>query len=317
MQSYILRRLLLLIPIWLGVSVVIFSIMRVLPGDPAAVILGGEGGPVDPQRLEEVRHALGFDRPLHEQYIAWMSNVIQLDFGDSYYTGEPVGQLIARRIGASLQLAVMSLLTAIAIAVPSGVYAAHRHHTKADYLIRSFAIVGLSVPNFWLGIMLFTVIVPVFAWSPPLQYVSIFSDPVANLQKTVWPMLILGYTISAPLSRITWSSMLEVRHSDFVRTARSKGLRTWSVLFRHALPNALLPLITITGIYIAALISGVVIMETLFNIPGLGFLLVDALIRRDFPIVEAVTLLIATIVVMTNLVVDILYAWTDPRIRYD
>ena len=315
MRKYIARRLLMLLPIWVGVSIFIFILMRIIPGDVAAVILGEEAA-VSKEELENLRHSLGLDKPLYEQYGTWLWNAVHLDLGTSHITHQPVTSEILRRVGPSAQLAFMSLFVALIIALPIGILSAYRQDTWVDYLGRVLSISGLAVPNFWLGILLILFLLVQFDWSVPILYKSPFQDPVANLQKMVWPALISGSSGAALVSRMVRSSMLEVLREDYVRTARAKGLLERQVLVRHALRNAMLPVVTVLGIYFAILLSGQIIMESLFIIPGMGDLLISGIQNRDYPVVEATLLVIATIVLISNLVVDITYAWLNPTIRY-
>ena len=315
MRTYIARRLLILVPIWVGVSIFIFILMRIIPGDVAAVMLG-EDEIVSKAELEDLRHRLGLDRPIHQQYGTWLWGAVHLDFGDSFISQRPVIREIFRSVGPSAQLAVMSLFVGVIIALPLGILSAYYQDTWVDYLGRVFSISGLAVPNFWLGTLLILFFLLEFRWSVPIVYVSPFKDPVANLQKMVWPALISGSSGAALISRMIRSSMLEVLREDYVRTARAKGLLERQVLVRHALRNAMLPVVTVVGIYFAILLSGQIIMESLFIIPGLGDLLISSIRDRDYPVVEATLLVVATIVLISNLVVDITYAWLNPTIRY-
>ena len=269
MRKYIARRLLMLLPIWVGVSIFIFILMRIIPGDVAAVILGEEAA-VSKEELENLRHSLGLDKPLYEQYGTWLWNAVHLDLGTSHITHQPVTSEILRRVGPSAQLAFMSLFVALIIALPIGILSAYRQDTWVDYLGRVLSISGLAVPNFWLGILLILFLLVQFDWSVPILYKSPFQDPVANLQKMVWPALISGSSGAALVSRMVRSSMLEVLREDYVRTARAKGLLERQVLVRHALRNAMLPVVTVLGIYFAILLSGQIIMESLFIIPRDG-----------------------------------------------
>ena len=315
MRTYIARRLLMLVPIWIGVSIFIFILMRIIPGDVAAVMLG-EDEIVSKADLEELRRRLGLDRPLYQQYGTWLWDAVRLDFGDSYISQRPVTREIFRSVGPSAQLAVMSLLVAVIISLPIGILSAYHQDTWVDYLGRVFSISGLAVPNFWLGTLLILFFLLEFRWSVPIEFANPFTDPVPNLQKMVWPALISGSSGAALVSRMIRSSMLEVLREDYVRTARAKGLLERQVLVRHALRNAMLPVVTVVGIYFAILLSGQIIMESLFIIPGLGDLLISSIRDRDYPVVEATLLVVATIVLISNLVVDITYAWLNPTIRY-
>lgn len=315
MRAYIVKRLLLAIPTLLGVSAFIFILMRIIPGDVALVILG-EDADVNPERLAQVRERLGLNAPLYEQYLRWLWNSVRLDFGDSFLSERSVVWLISIRLPLTATLALYALGITLVLAIPLGVIAAVRRDTWADYLTRSLALVGLAIPNFWLGIMIMLFLVLYFSWLPPLEYISFFDDPWGNFSQLIWPAMAVGTGYVALVSRITRSAILEVLGEDYVRTAKAKGLSRNVIIGRHVLRNAMLPIVTVLGMEFAFLLSGVVITEAVFGLPGLGTLLIQGIHGRDYPVVEAAILLIAVIVVLINLFVDILYAWLDPRISY-
>jgi peptide/nickel transport system permease protein len=295
----------------------IFLLMRLLPGDVALYILGsGESSEVNKQALQQIREDLGIDQPLLVQYGQWLWGAVRLDFGNSYWTRQPVTEELKRRYPITANLAVMSLLVGTLIAIPVGVLSAVRQDTLADYAARIFVISGLSLPNFWLAILIILALVHYFKWLPPLDYAPFWADPWQNLKQLAFPALATGYRLSAIGARMTRSSILEVLRDDYVRTARAKGLREYVIVLKHALRNALLPVITIIGLELLTLFGGLVVIETVFTIPGIGRYLVDAITHRDYPSVQALVFMFALLVVTVNLLVDIVYGFLDPRIRY-
>jgi peptide/nickel transport system permease protein len=317
MATYILRRILLMIPTLLGAVTLIFLLMRLLPGDVALYILGsGESSEVNQQALQQIRQDLGLDKPLIVQYGRWLWGAVRLDFGNSYWTRQPVIEELKRRYPITANLAVMSLLLGTLIAIPVGVLSAVRQDTLADYAARVFVIAGLSLPNFWLAILVILGLVHYFKWLPPLNYSPFWVDPLQNFKQLIFPALVTGYRLSAIGARMTRSSILEVLRDDYVRTARAKGLRDVVVVLKHALRNALLPVITIIGLELLTLFGGLVVIETVFTIPGIGRYLVDAITHRDYPSVQALVFMFSVLVVTVNLLVDIVYGFLDPRIRY-
>ena len=317
MATYIVRRILLMIPTLLGAVTLIFVLMRLLPGDVALYILGsGESSEVNKQALQQIREDLGLDQPLIVQYGQWLWGVVRLDFGNSYWTRQPVIEELKRRYPITANLAVMSLLLGTLIAIPVGVLSAVRQDTLADYAARIFVISGLSLPNFWLAILIILGLVHYFRWLPPLDYAPFWVDPWQNLKQLAFPALATGYRLSAIGARMTRSSILEVLRDDYVRTARAKGLQEYVIVLKHALRNALLPVVTIIGLELLTLFGGLVVIETVFTIPGIGRYLVDAITHRDYPSVQALVFVIALFVVTVNLLVDIVYGFLDPRIRY-
>ena len=319
MRTYIAKRFVLFIPTLLIVTVVVFSILRVIPGDPALLILSGEDGEDDftDAQLAALRHKLGTDRPIIIQYTSWVGNMLKGDFGISYfYEGDLVIDDLKDRIPTTLQLAIMALFLATIMAVPLGVISAFKQDTVIDYLTRVLSITGIATPNFWVAIMTIFFLVLFFNWAPPLKYVDPWVDPWTNFQQLIFPALALGTSNMAFITRITRSAMLEVLHEDYIRTARSKGLSEIIVIFRHALRNALLPVVTLSGYEFGRLISGTVIIEVIFLVPGMGRLLITSIFLRDFPMIQATIVMIAVVVLVLNLVLDLCYAWLNPRIRY-
>jgi peptide/nickel transport system permease protein len=317
MPTYIVRRILLMIPTLLGAVTLIFLLMRLLPGDVALYILGsGESSDVNKQALQQIRQELGLDQPLIVQYGRWLWGAVRLDFGNSYWTRQPVMEELKRRYPITVNLALMSLLLGTLIAIPVGVLSAVRQDTLADYAARVFVIAGLSLPNFWLAILVILGLVYYFQWLPPLNYAPFWVDPWLNFKQLVFPALVTGYRLSAIGARMTRSSILEVLRDDYVRTARAKGLRELVVVLKHALRNALLPVITVIGLELLTLFGGLVVIETVFTVPGIGRYLVDAITHRDYPSIQALVFMISVLVVTVNLLVDIIYGFLDPRIRY-
>ena len=317
MHTYILRRILWMFPTLLGSVTLIFLLMRLLPGDVALYMLGSsESSVVNVETLQQIRQELGLDKPLIAQYGSWLWSAARLDFGNSYWTRQPVVEELKRRYPMTANLAILSLALGTLIAIPIGVLSAVRQDTLIDYAARVFVIAGLSIPNFWLSILVILGLVHYFNWLPPLDYAPFWVDPWLNLKQLIFPALIAGYRLSAVGARMTRSSLLEVLRDDFVRTARAKGLREQVVIFRHALRNALLPVITIIGVELLVLFGGLVVVETVFTIPGIGRFLVDAILHRDYPSIQALVFVFAVFVVGVNLLVDLAYAILDPRIRY-
>jgi peptide/nickel transport system permease protein len=317
MRTYILRRILLMIPTLLGAVTLIFLIMRLLPGDVALYILGSdESSQMNQEALQRIRTELGLDKPLFVQYLEWIWNAIRFDFGNSYWTRQPVIDELARRYPMTASLAFFSLLLGTLIAIPIGVLSAVRQDSVIDYGARIFTIAGLSLPSFWLAILIILGLVHTFNWLPPLDYAPFWVNPWLNFKQLVFPALVTGYRLSAIGARMTRSSVLEVLREDYVRTARAKGVRDSLVVLRHALKNALLPVITILGVELLVLFGGLVVVETVFTIPGIGRFLVDAITHRDYPSIQAVIFVFAAFVLVVNLLVDIMYAVLDPRIRY-
>jgi peptide/nickel transport system permease protein len=316
-RTYILKRLLLIIPTLLGVAVIVFLIMRVIPGDVALMILGGDdGGQINQAQVDALRQELGLDRPLIVQFGAWLWGVVRLDFGNSLWTGQPISHELAIRLPLSLQLALMATFVSVLIAIPLGTLAAVRQDSWVDYVVRVVSIGGLAIPSFWIGILCILFLVIYFGWGPPLEFTPPWVDPWVNLEMMIWPVVTVGYRYAAVTTRMTRSTVLEVLREDYIRTAWAKGLRERVVVLRHALKNSMLPVITLVGTEFAFLIGGLVVTETVFTLNGIGRFVVEAVAHRDYPVVQALVFLIAFSFVMVNLLVDLTYAWFDPRIRY-
>lgn len=316
LHRYIIRRLLFSVPSLLIVSLLVFSIVRILPGDVVMQLIA-EAGDVSPERLSEVRRELGLDEPFFYQYITWLGNVLKFDFGTSLWTGNPVRDEIGRRMPVSMQVSLLATFFGALIAIPIGVMSAIRQDKPIDYIGRLISIGGLSVPDFWLATIV--IVLPAMWWrvTPPLGYAHFIDDPIKNLQQTWLPATVLGLRLSASVMRITRSQMLEVLRQDYIRTAWSKGLAERSVIYRHAMKNALIPVVTVLGTQVSRLMGGTLIIEVMFSLPGVGRFLYEAINHRDYPSIQAGVMFLATVMVIMNLIVDLMYGWFDPRIRYN
>jgi peptide/nickel transport system permease protein len=315
MYKYVIRRLLLSVPVLLLSSLIVFGLMRVMPGD-ALTALMGESGNVSAKDLKKLRMDLGLDRPYYQQYGIWLWQMVSLNPGYSIFTNEPIPVALKKAIPVTLELAALAIILGLAIAIPVGVLSATRQDTASDYVGRVVAVSGLSIPDFWLGTLVITFAAIWFNWIPPIGYVSLWDSPWKNLQQFLLPAAILGFRLSAATMRMTRSTVLEVLREDYVRTAWAKGLAGKVVVYKHALKNALIPVITIIGGQLGVLLAGTVVVETIFALPGMGRLTVEAILYRDYPIVQTNVMLVAATLVTLNLVVDLTYAWLDPRIRY-
>jgi len=315
MYKYVIRRLLLSIPVLLLSSLIVFGLMRVMPGD-ALTVLMGESGNVSAKDLQKLQKELGLDRPYVEQYGIWLWQMVSLNPGYSIFTNEPITVALKKAVPVTLELAALAIILGLIIAIPVGVLSATRQDTPSDYVGRVVAVSGLSMPDFWLGTLVITFAAIWFRWIPPIGYVSLWESPWRNLQQFLLPAAILGFRLSAATMRMTRSTVLEVLREDYVRTAWAKGLAGRIVVYKHALKNALIPVITIVGGQLGVLLAGTVVVETIFALPGMGRLTVEAILYRDYPIVQTNVMLVAATLVTLNLVVDLAYAWLDPRIRY-
>ncbi len=315
MQQYIIRRLLAAIPSLLIVSLVIFSLLRLIPGD-AVMAQVADAGYVSEDDLDRMRAELGIDRPFATQYLDWLSHALRGDLGEALWSRRPVRELIFDRVPLSLQMILMAMGIGVVLAIPLGVISAVKQDTPIDYAARFFSIAGLSIPDFWLGTMTLLVLSLYIGWLPEFGWYPPWEDPSRNLQALVFPAAIIGYRLSAVSARMTRSAMLEVMREDYVRTARAKGLRERTVIVKHALRNSLIPVLTIMGSQISFLFGGTVIMESIFTLPGMGRLTFDAVVNRDYPVVQGTVMMMALVFIFVNLVVDLTYAMVDPRIRY-
>jgi peptide/nickel transport system permease protein len=312
MHRYILRRLLQTIPVLLLFSIVVFAALRLVPGDPAVVMLGLEA---KPEAVAEIREEMGLDKPLFVQYGIWLKNVVQGDFGISWRSKQTVESLIMRRLGATLELTIGAMVIGILIALPLGVLSGLRPNSWFDTLATGFSLLGIAIPGFWLGLLLLLLLSVRLNWLPPSGHVGFFDDPVESLRHLLMPALTLGVGLAAPLARFVRSGMLDVMNADYIRTARAKGLRERVVIIRHALRNGLLSVTTVFGLEFGSLLGGAVITESVFNWPGIGTLLLNAIQQRDYAMVQGTVLFISMIFIIVNLLVDLSYGLLDPRIR--
>ena len=311
-MAFVLRRLVLTIPILLLVTIMAFSLLHLIPGDPATVILGQEA---TPESKAALRKDLGLDKPIVVQYVSWLGKVVQGDLGNSLVDRTPVVDQIRQRLPPTIELTIGAFAVALLIAIPTGILSATRRGGFVDYFSTLFALAGMSIPGFWLAMVLITLFAVKLQWLPASGYVGFGEDPIANLKVMILPMIATGVRSSAVLMRMLRSSLLEVLNSDYIRTARAKGLASRVVVARHALRNGLVPVLTASGLLVAGLLGGLVITETIFSIPGFGRLIVDAIFQRDIVTVQGAVLVSAVLVVIVNLLVDILYAVVDPRIK--
>ncbi len=322
MSKYIAKRLLMMIPTLIGAAVLVFFLLRLVPGDVCELRLAGTGLYADPAEIALCQKNLGLDQPMWKQFVDFLWGYVVFDLGDSMWTGFPVVHEIALRFELSLQVAIMATFVAVIIAIPLGVISAVKQNTWIDYVVRWFSIAGIAMPSFWLGILIILGLLigtqHFFGepWMPPISYTPIWVDPMENLAQLIWPAVATGYRYSAVATRMTRSALLEVLREDYVRTARAKGLIEKVIINRHALKNALLPVVTIIAIEFAFLMGGLVVTEQVFNLNGLGKLFVESVGNQDFNMTQQLVMLVVVIFVFTNLFIDVLYAWLDPRIRY-
>lgn len=321
MYKYIANRLLLMIPTLFGAGLLVFALMRLPAGDICDIKLGGEGAMVSEDQFEICRVEMGLNRSLPVQFANFMIGMATLDPGKSMWTDKPITYEVNLRFQLTLQLAIMTTIVSVLIALPLGVISAVKQNTWVDYLVRTIAVAGVAIPSFWLGIIIIIVMLIVTQWfgnpwMPPLDFRPIWEDPMYNLSQLIWPALATGYRTSAVITRMTRSAMLEVLREDYIRTARAKGLFENLIRTRHALLNAMLPVVTLIGIEFAFLIGGLVVTEQVFNLNGLGQLFVDAVGQHDYTMTQALVMLVVLVFVVVNLAIDIIYGWLDPRIRY-
>ena len=314
MRQYILKRLLLMIPTIF--ATLVFLLLRVVPGDIVELKYAGTGAYAPKEAIARERAQLGLDQPLWRQFASWIFGIARLDFGTSMWTGRPITHEIAIRLELSIELALMATFVAVLISVPLGTIAALKQDSWIDYGVRVISIAGLAIPSFWLGIIIILAFVIYFRWMPPLTFTSFWVDPKANISQLIWPALAVGYRYSAVATRMTRSAVLEVLREDYIRTARAKGLWERAVLIRHALRNALLPVITVIGLEFAFLVGGLVVTEQVFNLNGIGKLFVEAISQRDYTMVQSLVLLTSFVFIFVNFLVDMINAVIDPRIRY-
>lgn len=315
MTTYVVRRLIDLLFVLLGVSLLIFLMVRFIPGDAVEIMLGANTD-ITPDRVAALRHGLGLDLPVYQQYWQWLTGVLHGDLGNSIWTGRPVSQEILARLPATLEITGLALLVALLVSLPLGVVAARARGGSTDVLVRVLSIIGLTLPSFWVGVLLlyfFSLYLP--GW-PAIGFVPFQADPWGNLARMALPVVAVSLPMIAGLTRILRSSLLEVLNTDYVRTARAKGLHERPVLYKHALRNALIPIVTVVGVQIGYLLSGVVVIEQVFAIPGVGRLIIGAINQRNYPLVQGIVLIVTAVFVFVNLLVDLAYAWIDPRVEY-
>ena len=316
MRQYAIKRIALFVPTVLLLTIIVFVLMSIIPGDPALAILSEGEGNYTQRDLDRLRHELGTDRSIPVQYVDWISHAVVGDFGDSFWFNAPVMTELQKRIPRTLELAVLAIVLAIVFSIPLGVLSAIRPDGLLDYFARFFTLVGVSIPNFLFAVLLILFLVSMFGWLPPLGYADLWVDPLTNLKQMAFPALSLALYDMAFIARVTRSSMMEILREDYMRTARAKGLSEKTVLIRHGLKNAALPILTMTGWQFGRLFEGAVIIETIFLMPGMGRILIEAVFQFDFPMIQAVIVIIGTGILTINLCVDLLYGFLDPRIRY-
>ncbi|MCM3388457.1 ABC transporter permease [Ureibacillus chungkukjangi] len=313
MIEYIVRRLIFGIFVLFIMTTFIFIIMRAVPGDVVTLQLANSGASAE--QMEALKAEMGLDKSVLGQLVDWGTNAIQGDLGKSLWSGHQVSQIILERLPVTIQLAIMSIILAIIIGIPIGVISAVKQNTFIDHFLKVISIGGLSIPNFWLGLILLTVLSLALNWIPPLGYQSFAENPIVNLQQMFLPAICLAITLSASIVRMTRSAVLEVLHSEFIRTVRAKGAKEGIVIFKHALRNSLVSVITLIGLQVGYLLGGTVVLESIFALPGLGSLIFESVLVRDYPIVQSTVLVFGAMFLLVNLIVDVMYGWVDPRIR--
>ncbi|HEX4979729.1 MAG TPA: nickel ABC transporter permease [Acidimicrobiales bacterium] len=314
MLQLLVRRILYGVIVLALMLVFVFAVMRLVPGDAVELQLA-DAGAVSEEQVAAMKDELGLSDPMPVQLAKWVGNAVQGDLGSSLWSDEPVTETILDRLPVTFELTVLAMLIAMAIGIPAGVFAAVRRNTWVDNVIRVGSVVGVSIPNFWLGLMLLTLLSLWFNWIPPLGYRGLFEDPWTNIQQVILPSLALGVAVSASLARLTRSAVLEVLQADFIRTVRAKGLSERGVVFRHALRNSLISVVTLIGLQLGALLGGTVILESIFSLPGMGSLIFEAVSRRDYPVIQAAVLVYGATFIAVNILVDLAYGWIDPRVR--
>lgn len=319
MRAFLIRRLLLGILTVYGVATITFVLMRIVPGDPALIALAdpSRGEAVPKAQLEAKRRELGLDKPLAQQYITWLTNSFRFNFGRSSWGGGDVVEEYLKRLPLSLNMAILAFIMTVLVGIPLGILSAIKQDTPLDYIARIIAISGLSMPSFWVAVLIIVILLRVFGWLPPLDYVPIWEAPGRNLTQLFFPSFAVAFGFIGVVTRMTRSSLLEVLREDYIRTAWAKGLRGRTVVMRHALRNALLPVVTVLGLQFGFAIGGLVVVEAAFNLPGAGRFLFEATLRRDYNVIQASLFAIALFVTLANLLVDILYAWLNPRVRLE
>ncbi|MCZ6656080.1 MAG: ABC transporter permease [Gammaproteobacteria bacterium] len=315
MQAYVVRRLIALIPTLIFASLIVFVLMRLIPGDVIDMMLA-QNDIATTQDRAAIEAALGLDQPMYIQYFRWIGGVLQGDLGRSLWLNTPVTERLAETLPITFELGFLALIVALTVALPIGIYSAMRQDTAGDYITRSFSLIMLAVPGFWLGTLVMVFPSVWWRWSPALVYTPFFEDPIANLSHMIVPAVLLGLSMSAVTMRMTRTMMLEVLRQDYIRTARAKGLSELMMIVRHALRNGLIPVVTLIGLQAPLLIGGAVILEQIFVVPGMGLMLLEAVFQRDYPIISGVFLIVGVGVLLINLLVDLSYGWLDPKVRH-
>ena len=316
MRAYIIRRLLLMIPTLFLVSLIIFFLARLIPGSIIDEMLAQQQVSNYALTRGQIEHELGLDKPIYVQYGIWITDLFQGDLGDSLWSKRPVTETIFPKFPVSFELGIIGTIVGLLISIPIGVYSAVRQDSIGDYIGRGLAIAGIALPSFWLGTMVMVFPSIWWGWAPPMQYVSFFQNPGQNIQLFIIPGVILGMGLAGVTMRMTRTMMLEVLRQDYIRTAWSKGLKERVIVFRHAMKNALIPVVTIIGLQLPVLIGGEVVLEQIFNLPGIGRLMISVIGQRDYPIIQGINLILALVVLLINLGVDLTYAYLDPRVHY-
>jgi len=314
MQRYVAQRVFLGVVSILGLTIVVFVFLRAIPGDTAVLILGPDSAASE-EDVRLLREELGLDDPLPVQYLRWLGDIVRADLGKSLFTGRTVTDEVSNRVETTLELAALALIVSFVVGVTTGTASALWRGTIQEQFIRFFSLMGLAIPNFWLGTMVVVYSAKWFGWIPPVQHTSIFSDPSRNLQQFMIPAAVVGLSLAASLARLSRSAVLEVLREDYIRTARAKGLHSRAVLFRHTLRGSLIPIISLFAVQVGAVVAGTVVIENVFNLPGMGRLLLDSIGRKDYPVVQGIVLLYGTFIVLVNIITDIAYGFIDPRIR--
>ena len=317
MANYIIRRLILFIPTLLLVTMIVFCAVRFVPGSVIELMAAETGEAEDLEAsIELIEHRLGLDVPIYVQYGRWLGGILRGDLGTSLWTDRSITKELVGKLPVSIELGILSIITALLIALPVGIFSAIRQDTFGDYVGRTIAILCISLPSFWLATMVVVYPSIWFNWTPPIEYIAFFDNPLGNLAQFIIPAIIMGMVLSGTTMRMTRTMMLEVLRQDYIRTAWSKGLKEKVIISRHALKNALIPVITIVGLQLPILVGGTVVIETIFGLPGIGRYFIEALFRRDYPVISAVTLMVSGFVMLCNLLVDMVYAYLDPRVQY-
>jgi len=314
-QAFIIRRLLAVIPTLLFTSVIVFASIRLIPGDVVDLMLAQNDISTGTDRAV-IEAALGLDKPIYQQYFIWITNILQGDFGYSLWQNTPVAEQLALTLPITFELGFLALIVALTVAIPIGIYSAMKQDTPGDYITRSFSLLMLAIPSFWLGTLVMVFPSVWWRWAPPLQYTPFIEDPLGNLAHMLVPAVLLGLSLSAVTMRMTRTMMLEVLRQDYIRTARAKGLRDNLIIFRHALRNCLIPVVTLIGLQAPLLIGGAVILEQIFVVPGMGLMLLEAVFQRDYPVVTGVFLIVGVSILLINLIVDLTYGFLDPKVRH-